>query len=138
MKTPWLEGSSRAPTDQHRIAVAVEAIAPVGGFAIRAAREIDPRKGHHQSQQGRARKMEVGDEVVDHVELMRRTDEEPRRIEPSDWAAFSVDRRFERADDGGADRYNRPPFLTRATNGRDRRIRNFVCFFVHLVIVQGV
>jgi hypothetical protein len=63
-----LEGSWHASSDQHRVTVAVEAITTIGSFSIRAAREVDPRKGHHQSQPSRTGKMKIRDQVIDDSE----------------------------------------------------------------------
>src|SRR2546430_8921723 len=62
--------------DQHRIAEGVEAIALGDRDLVEAPRLLDTGEGHHEREQGRAREVEVRQQVVDAPELEAWGDEQ--------------------------------------------------------------
>src|SRR6185503_18760503 len=62
--------------NQHRIAVAEETVALADGFGVGRQNEFAAGEGADQHNQGRARKMEIGEERVDHFEFAGRMDED--------------------------------------------------------------
>src|SRR5688500_3497500 len=67
---------SLAAIDQHRVAVAEEAISLGDGVGVGAADVVDAGEGAHQHEQRGARQVEVRDQAVDRAEAVARQDEE--------------------------------------------------------------
>ena len=68
-----LRGLIRA---EHGIAEGVEAVPLLDREPVEPARLLDPREGHHEGEQRRARQVEVRQERVDAAELEARRDEQ--------------------------------------------------------------
>src|SRR5579863_9849666 len=73
-------GSSRAGSaitshDQHRVSVAVKAIALGNRRLIRSLQQLGAGESRHQQQQRRAWQVKVSDERIDDLEIIRRVDE---------------------------------------------------------------
>src|SRR5437868_3777155 len=100
---PSVAMTSNSMVEQHRIAVAEEAIALGDRVAVRREHAIGAGERAHQHEQRRFREVEVGDEVVDDAKLVARIDEQIRRALAGRPAA-----RLERAQRGGAERDDRP------------------------------
>src|SRR6478609_2469379 len=76
---PWSDQGYETVTndsqDQHRIAERVEAVALSDCLLVEVADDLDAREGHDEREQGRARQVEVRQEVIDAPELEARRDE---------------------------------------------------------------
>ena len=72
----------RSSNNQHRIAVAVEAILFANRLPIGFGNQFPAAKRLHQHQQRRAREMEVRQQRVDRAELERRANEQIGRALP--------------------------------------------------------
>src|SRR5512140_4002147 len=70
------EARAGGALDQHRVAVAEEAVPPRHRLPVRLEDPIAPPQGAREDQQGGAREVEVGEEGVDGPERVARPDEE--------------------------------------------------------------
>src|SRR5215203_1915045 len=74
----WNEGCvfSVDSRNQHRVAVAVEPVAPLHGISIDGEDLLAARKRGREEQQRRLRQMEIGDQARHQLKVMTRADEQ--------------------------------------------------------------
>src|SRR6185436_12780726 len=63
------------PLDQHRIAIAEEAVAVLDRMTVRDADILCAAERRYQHEQRRFREMEIGEQALDHPEPVARQDE---------------------------------------------------------------
>src|SRR5262249_37187979 len=74
--------ATRESQDQHRVAVAIEAVALADRLVVGAAQQLVAAKGAHQNQQRRTREMKIRQQNVDAAKLVGGADEERRLTFP--------------------------------------------------------
>src|SRR5262245_59346138 len=123
--------------DQHRIAVAEEAIARADRMPVGGADLLHPCERRDEHEQRRLGEMEVRDEAIDDAKAIARRDEEIGLAAPGGDVAVARGR-LERSQARGPDRDHARPTLMRALDGGCGRRRELVSLAVHAVVGEAL
>src|SRR5689334_1071064 len=125
--------------DQHRVAVAIEAVAFGDGRAVRREDMVAAGEGGDEHDQRRLGQMEVGHQSVDDAEVEAGIDEEIRRSGAGDDGAVVGARdRFERARRGRADRDDATALAPGAFDRGGGRRGDLVAFRLEPVLLDAL
>lgn len=68
--------TARPSQNQHGVSITIESILGLDRLPIDGTQSIQPGEGRHQHEQGRAGKMEIGQQGIDDAEPVTREDEQ--------------------------------------------------------------
>ncbi len=121
--------------NQHRVAVAVEAVTLANRFPVGSPQQVAACQGTDQHEQAGARQVEIGNQGIESAKLVSRPDKELSLAGIGLQARFAS-RGFERASRSRADRHNPSARLAPRPEFQSRLRRQFGPFRVHHVIFQ--